>query len=577
MIVQRRVLRLPAMRLGACLVALAGCAELSPQRDAAKLEAGCPALAGTSVSTARIGLPSGAATIDSARIVRSNTYEVLAGGRIEAANPTRCELVGRIAPVDPKAPPIQFQVNLPLEWNGKALQYGGGGLNGVLITGLAPLRDAPAGAPTPLARGYLTYGTDSGHHIADHPPADFAAWALNEEALVNFAYASYKKVRDVAVAMAESFYGRVPQRVYFYGGSEGGREGLTMAQRFPRDFDGIVSVVPVINWVGLMHAYQPSQNLQFAGGWIPPARVPLLGRAVAEACDGLDGIADGVTNNYHACAAIFDVKKLRCPGGADAGATCLSDAQIAMLSALQEPYRFPFPLANGVTEYPRWLWGAEDAPGGLQAWVTGARPPAFPSGGGHSIHWNYGNNVLRFFIARDAKLDPRGYAPERHRAGVERISALMDSTNPDLTAFHARGGRLLIRENMGDYAQSPLAGIAYFNAVVERMGEAKVNEFVRLYASSASAHSGVGRSITTGEEVPTSIDLLDVLDAWVSQGNAPQDTLVQVRKSAAPPFETLASRPLCRYPGYPHYNGYRQNPPGDPKNAASYACRESRP
>ena len=144
-------------------------------------------------------------------------------------------------------PRIHFQLNLPANWNGKALQYGGGGFNGVLITGLAPLRDAPHGAPTPLAQGYATFGTDSGHQANAYPPTEVAAWALNEEARTNFAYASYKKVKDVAHALAAEFYANKPAKSYFFGGSEGGREGLTMAQRFPADYDGIVSVVPVIN------------------------------------------------------------------------------------------------------------------------------------------------------------------------------------------------------------------------------------------------------------------------------------------------------------------------------------------
>lgn len=560
-------------------VLLSGCAYgpriVTPSPS--QLTADCPSLAGASIPARDIDLPNRGAVIDTAAIVAASPLTVRPDGAVIPAMPEHCRLLGRLPPVDGKAPPIHFQVNLPLAWNGKALQYGGGGLNGVLITGLAPLRDAPAGSPTPLARGYLTFGTDSGHRTADQPPTEIAAWALNDEALVNFAYASYKKVRDVAVAAAARYYRNAPHRVYFFGGSEGGREGLAMAQRFPSSYDGIVSVVPVVNWVGLMHAYQPSQLLQFKGGWLPPAKVALLGRAVAAACDGLDGIADGVTNNYYACEAMFDLARLRCDGGADTGPGCLSNAQVRMLSALREPTRYPFPLANQVTEYPRWLWGAEDLPGGLQAWVSGANPPAFPPAKGHSIHWTYGNNVLRYFIARDAKLDPRDYDPAKFRARIEQVSALMDATNPDLSAFQSRGGKIILRENMGDYAQSPLAGVRYYESVVLRMGQEKVDGFFRLYASSASAHSGLAQSVTSRAVAPTSIDLLEVLDRWVAQRQPPGDTLLQVHNSPKPPFEMLASRPLCRYPGYPHFNGYRQQPPGDPLKAASYACRDSRP
>ena len=560
--------------LAALALSAAGCASV-PSPD--ELGASCAGLAGATIPAAEIALPGRGAIVDTTARVAATALVAKSDGSVDPAQPAHCRVLGRLPPLDPAAPPIHFQLNLPLDCNGKALQYGGGGLNGVLITGLAPLRDAPAGSPTPLARGYLTYGTDSGHRTADYPPTEIAAWALNDEALVNFAHASYKKVRDVAVAVSHRYYGREPGRVYFFGGSEGGREALTMAQRYPESFDGVVSVVPVVNWVGLMQAYQPSQCAQLDGGWLPPEKVALLGRAVTAACDGLDGLADGVVNNYFGCASVFDVSKLRCEGGRDAGPGCLSDAQLRAVSSMHEPLRYPFAHAHGVTEYPRWLWGVEDIAGGLGAWVTGANPPAFPPTKGHSIHWTYGNNVLRYFIARDAKFNPRDYAPERFRARVEAVSALMDSMNPDLSAFAARGGKILLRENMGDYAQSPLAGVRYWESVVERLGEERTDGFFRLYASSASNHGGNGHSLATRESIPTSIDLLAVLEAWVERGEAPADTLVQVRNAPTPPFATLATRPLCRYPGYPHFHGYRQQPPGDPKRAASYACRDSRP
>src|SRR5262249_62361469 len=118
-----------------------------------------------------------------------------------------------------------------------------------LITGLDPLRDARADTPVPVARGFATWGTDSGHEAAKQP--EIFSFALNEEALVNFAYASYKKTRDAARRITLAYYDRAPEKIYFYGGSEGGREGLTMAQRFPNDYEGIVSAVPVINFVGM--------------------------------------------------------------------------------------------------------------------------------------------------------------------------------------------------------------------------------------------------------------------------------------------------------------------------------------
>src|SRR5438552_4237427 len=180
-----------------------------------------------------------AVRIDSASIVAPTPLAVAERGptpaaRVTPANPEFCKVLGQIAPSDPNAPPIKFQVNLPVEWNGRSLQYGGGGFNGVLITGLALPPSHPFGKASPLAQGFVTYGTDSGHEQkVGEPPQVFA---LNDEAFENFSFRAYKAVRDVAVALMVSAYGKRPGKMYFMGSSEGGREALTMAQRYPEDF-----------------------------------------------------------------------------------------------------------------------------------------------------------------------------------------------------------------------------------------------------------------------------------------------------------------------------------------------------
>ena len=222
-----------------------GCASAPPLG-----EASCAALAAP-IDGAKIALPTKGATIDSATLVAASALVVAERGPTPAATitpaaPAYCKVLGKIAPVDPAAPSITFQVNLPVQWNGRSVQYGGGGFNGVLISGLSLVPAAPFDKPAPLALGYVTYGTDSGHQNAPNVPLQ--AFALNDEALVNFAHASYKKVRDLAVELMKRRYGQAPKKLYFFGSSEGGREGVTMAQRYPADFDGIFSRVPVINW-----------------------------------------------------------------------------------------------------------------------------------------------------------------------------------------------------------------------------------------------------------------------------------------------------------------------------------------
>ena len=547
----------------------------TPPSAAEALKSACPGLAGATVPASAIGLPSGAATVDSAIVVAA-VDQAVSGNTVTPATPDHCRVLGSIAPVDAQAQRIHFQLNLPIAWNQKAVQYGGGGYNGTLVTGLAPLRDAAPGDLLPLMRGYATLGTDSGHQAASYAPDRIAEFGLNDEMLENYGFASYKKARDVAVSLIRSYYGDVPQRLYYFGGSEGGREGLTMAQRFPSDYDGIVSVVPVVQLSMLFQSYLPRQLPQMNGGWLSPAKVSAFARFVSDACDELDGLADGVVNNYLACPGRIDLQALRCPDGADIGDQCLSDPQLDTLRAVHAPFTLQFPMANGLMSYPQSLFGNETTPDTVNAtmtrWVTGTAPPTLPIDTGTAAQqWLYGVNFVRFFVARDAAFDVRQYDPANFRTRLEQVSALIDSSNPDLSAFFARGGKLILRENMGDLAQSPLAGINYFQSVVDRLGQQVVDGSARLYISPASNHSGPAASVTDGTLVPTAVDLLDPLDTWVSSGQPPAETLVQTRKATVPPFAIEASRPMCRYPGYPHYVG------GDVRVSASYECRASAP
>ena len=549
--------------LGA-MALLAACGDdLAPVPDRAALQQACPALNGKVVQASAIGLASGAATVTRATLVPA-----------AGALPDYCELQGSIAARTAGADAIRFQLNLPLSWNEKALMVGGGGFNGTLVAGTAALRDAAPGQPLPLAQGYATFGTDSGHDAAAYNATDPGKFALNDEMLANFAHESYKKVRDVSHRLLREFYLRAPARQYFYGGSEGGREGLTMAQRYPDDFDGIVSVVPVIQWTGLFNGFLNFTQPQFNGGALSAAKVRTVADAVNTACDALDGLADGVVNNYLACPARFSLDSLRCPAGADTGTTCLSDPQLATLKAAYGPTVMPYALANGITTYPGRLFGGEIQPGGegITRWVsTGAVPSAPTPLATDARGVIYGSSYARYLIARDASFDVRNYTAQAYAARVQEVSALMDSTNPNLSAFFSRGGKLIIRENSGDMAQSAVAGIQYYQSVVARLGQAAVDQSMRLYVSPASHHGGGAASLTTGVEVPTQHDLLTTLDQWASAGTVPADALLQVRKATTAPYATLASRPMCRYPNYPQYVA------GDPLSAVSYRCAVSAP
>jgi hypothetical protein len=510
------------------------------------------------------GIATSAASIDSATWVAATTLAVAERGptpaaRVSPATPAFCRVLGRIAPVDPAAPPILFQVNLPASWNGRSVQYGGGGFNGTLINaiGLPPAQRFDT--PTPLAQGFITVGTDSGHQNKPGEPPQ--AFALNDEALVNFAHASYKKVRDVSVALAQRAYGRTPVKLYFVGSSEGGREGLTMAQRYPDAFDGIFSRVPVIHWTGLQHAGLRDGLATTGDGWIRPAQVQTVHRAVLAACDAADGLADGVVADPVGCRQRFDVRALQCTGAvAD---TCLNPDQVRAVQTLMSPIQFSFDLANGLRSYPGRGPGGEGLPafgptGGWAAWWLGSAAPAFPPVQANGIAWYYGAGAIQYFYAQDPKADLRAYKPENHLARVRQVSALMDSTNPDLSAFQARGGKLLLLENMADYAQSPYAGIQYHQSVVARMGRATVDGFFKLYTAPGVDHVGSG--------APANVDMLAALQGWVEQGRAPAGLQLVEQAVQAPAFQVLRARPLCEWPLWPRHRG------GDAAQAASFEC-----
>lgn len=549
---------------GAVLALLAGCGQVPKATALGSNPTGfCQGLTGQVIPKAFTELASGDAVIDSAVLLTPTVAGTLERGPTPAGTivpgaPQRCKVLGRIKPVDPKAPDIHFQVNLPVVWNGRSVQYGGGGFNGVLISGEALVPAARFDQPSPLGQGYVTYGTDSGHqNQPGQPPQVFS---LNDEALVNFAHASYKKVRDVAVHVMRLAYGQRPQKLYFVGSSEGGREGLTMAQRYPKDFDGILSRVPVIHWTGLQHAGLRDGLALVGDGWLSPAHVKLVHDAVLAACDGADGLTDSIVSDPVGCRQRFKVESLRCTGAA--GPTCLNDAQVRAVQTLGSPLDLEVELANGLRQYPgRGPSGentrASGPTGGWQAWWTGSQAPAFPPVQANGIAWFYGAGAIQYFYARNPQADLRTYRIQDHAARVREVSALMDSTNPDLSAFHAAGGKLILLENLADYAQSPYAGIGYHQSVVDRMGADKVRGFFRLYTAPGVDHVGTG--------APGNADLFPALVSWVEQGREPSG-LTLVEQEAKPPFTVLRARPLCEWPLWPRYRA------GDPNAAASFEC-----
>ncbi len=556
-----------ASRLAAALALTLTFGERTPASAQTMLganpAAACTELTGASVSASAIGIASGAARIEQAVFVPAQPLQVAEkaptpAGRISPAIPDSCKLLGAIDPIDPTAPPIKFQINLPAQWNGRAVQYGGGGFNGTVVTGLALVPAARFDKPAPLAQGYVTYGTDSGHGTA---PA-IQAFALNDEAFANFAHASYKKVRDVMAALVKRAYGRPPDKVYYFGSSEGGREGMTMAQRYPADYDGIFARVPVINWTGLIHASARNGLVTMGDAWLDAPQVKLVADAVLAACDAEDGTTDGIVSDPMSCRTKFDPTKLACSAG-QATSQCLNAAQVKAVQTLHAPYKFSFALANGMTEYPGWGVSGENTAaygptGGWRAWWLGTSAPATPPVQSNGIVWFFGSGAMRYVFARDPNFEVMAYKPEMFAERVKAVSELMDSTNPDLSAFKARGGKLIMLEHMADYAQSPYAGINYYESVVKKFGKGDADGFIRLYTAPGVDHVGSG--------APANVDMLSALTDWVEKGKAPTG-LELAEQALEPPFAVTRARPLCEWPAWPRFKS------GDVAHAASFECR----
>jgi feruloyl esterase len=283
----------------------------------------------------------------------------------------------------------------------------------------------------------------------------------------------------------------------------------------------------------------------------------------------MDGLADGIVSRYSACLQAFDPKKLRCQTGIDAADNCLSDAEIAGVERIHQRYVFPFTLANGVTSYPPYNYGGEDQHHGFQDWQSGRKPPTYPLGPSarkQGYAWYSAVGAVHYFLAGDPGVDPRKFRPQDFKARMERISGLMDSTDPDLSRFSAGGGKLILKQNMADYALSPFAASEYYESVVAKMGQESVDSFVRFYVTPGANHGGIGVSSLDGATLPSGIDLLGAIDAWVDRGTPPND-LAQIAQDAKPPFAVTASRPMCRYPAWPRYRGE-----ASPKDAASFEC-----
>jgi pimeloyl-ACP methyl ester carboxylesterase len=542
---------------------------VAPAQTRGITEAECTAARlGSTIPASAIGEP-----------VSAVTLQAPAWTAATATAPAFCSVTGAMAPVDtaPNAQPINFRVVLPSSWNGRAIQLGGGGFNGVIPNLTAPIDGGPNGP----ARGIVTYGSDSGHRMGPGVSTD---WTLNDEAIRNLGYMQMKKTRDAAMVVIDRAYGAAPAFNYYVGNSQGGREALTVAQRYPDDYHGIISNVPIVNFSSLMLAPEliRIQEKPLAN-WVTRAKVATIRDQFMRTCDGLDGRVDGVMNNYMACRAIFDVKQgepgrrpwasKRCPNNVDPNPAdtspdaCLTDGQISTLEFVYSRYRFATPLAHGVSTFGMWVPTTDPSGSGLieanrYIGQEGALADA-------RMHAHLGILGVTGFLMRNVNANPLDYV-EGGALNARRLelSPWLDSTNPDLSAFRARGGKMIVTIGTDDTLASPGAQLDYYQAVIDRMGRTAVDSFARLFVIPQANHGLRGQNAArdgNGQPIaqaplPVAFDKVSMLFDWVERGIAPT---LHGRVTAGE-----RSLPLCSYPAYPHYVN------GSSEDAASYRCAQ---
>jgi pimeloyl-ACP methyl ester carboxylesterase len=505
----------------------------------------CAALMGMAIPASTIGLPTSGAMVQSAVMVGAG-----AEGNV---NGEFCKVTGIVKPRNASSPSLEFEVNLPAAWNRRALQMGGGGYDGTLVTGLTGFTLQPTTVANPLKQGYVTLGSDGGHKAAANFDGSFA---MDDEALLNFGQQSVKKAHDAAIAVIKQAYGRAPERFYFIGGSQGGHEALDAAARYPDDYDGVLAHYPAYN-VTLLHlgSLNAGRAMYGAGGaaWMNPAKVKLLTDAVYAKCDVLDGARDGIISSVKACNEAFDAKALRCASGKDEGDGCLSDAQLGAVAKIASDYKPGFSV-GGMDTFPRWAL-LEGALFRERSNFGQVPQPANPLSGKESLLYTAGDQTAKFIITRNPKLDTMQFDPAQWKPRIAEVAKIMDVTDVSLEKFRAKGGKIILTHGTADDFITPHNTELYYQRQVKQLGAPAVRGFSRFYMIPGFGH-GFG-------PFNAKFDSLTMLRDWVEKGQAPVSPSAVDGNAGA-----NRARPLCEWPTWPKFTGAV----GSESSAASFTC-----
>ncbi|WP_044563078.1 tannase/feruloyl esterase family alpha/beta hydrolase [Azospirillum sp. B4] len=488
--------------------------------------ADCGALAGQTLPEAHIL---------SAEVVPAGPYKAPDGAITFPDLPAFCRVVA-MAETN-----VKVEMWLPQAgWNGRLQGVGNGGFAGAV----SYYTMGPA-----LKAGYAVAGTDTGHGPAEGKPGTRLDWMHDPVQLDNWGHSSIHRMTVAAKAIIRARYGTAASHAYFEGCSTGGAQAMAEAEYFPGDYDGIHAGAPGMNYTHLMMSFLWSSRatLLDSASTLPPEKLTLLHQAVLNACDADDGVKDGVIEDPQTCH--FDPAPLQCAPGADA-ATCLTAPQVAAARALYAGPRNPHTgeaIYPGLARGSEWGWDLQQGKL-LEAYVI----PLFQNMVYDDLAWRWQD----FDFDRDVTLTDG------------KVGAIITSVTPDLTAFQARGGKLILSQGWADQFNAQTYPIAYYHAVAGTTDPAQARHrlggYFRLFMAPGMGHCFGGPG-------PNRFDAVTALRAWVERGKAP-DRLVATkyaddRDTASP---VLRTRPLCPYPSVARWTGK-----GSTDKAENFICARS--
>jgi feruloyl esterase len=438
---------------------------------------------------------------------------------------------------------IKTEVWLPLtDWSGRVRGAGNGGFAGNLDY------EALAAA---VKQGSVGVATDTGH-VGGGP--EFALG--HPEKVKDFGWRAVHDMTVQAKALAAALYGKAASHAYFVACSDGGREALMEAQRFPADYDGILAGAPAYNWTGLVSAggTDVARMESSEAAYLPPAKLPAISAAVNAACDAKDGVSDGILNDPRQCG--FDPATLACKGAETDN--CLMPGQVTSLKEIYAAKK----LKSGKTVFPGYLPGAEAAKGSWDTWLLGKQ----------SLLVFFSTGYFSDFVHEraDWKLSSFDFDKD-YTLATEKTGPDLNATSTDLKQFAARGGKLVMYHGWDDPAIPALSTIDYYDGLVSTMGKSYVDSAVRVYMVPGMLHCGSGPGATLFGEYANrrsdaQHDVFTALEGWVESGTAPGDLIASKFVDDDWSKGVGMTRPLCVYPKAAQYVK------GDVKDAKSFVC-----